>query len=370
METTTTATATSLDEFDPLDDPQVREVYENIKKQHGQIAAERYLLTVKPTDGMTATTPPVTTRDRNQGQQPSRTTLRTPERAPSPPPVPTDTGRSLPTDAQETAGVETVKDATPDSTTGAASGVRSTPPEGVTTAVRETAETPEAPPNELTDTAPESVALDAPIPETDSPLTAVSRTSRPPRKPTRSTAQVKQAFEAALAEFVAGDKPFKRTHVLAKAGLGAGFYQTYPSLRTKVDQAIANVGKPKPQPEAAPVTPTPAETETTAPAEAEPPVSQEVAEPPLTDPDPVNVNAGQLTTTQGTTLSHDCTPVAGLTWGNMSGLAAHWRDEQARLKQAISQLLVELDTATENAEAYERVLSLHSTGVTGETHGQ
>jgi len=52
----------------------------------------------------------------------------------------------------------------------------------------------------------------------------------------------------------------------------------------------------------------------------------------------------------------------------MAELAAHWQDEQTRLKQQMSLLLDQLDTATENANAYERVLRLHTPQTEGETH--
>jgi hypothetical protein len=56
-----TVNATSTDEFDPLDDPQVAAFYNRLRQQQGQLAADRYLLTVKPTGGMNATTPAVVT---------------------------------------------------------------------------------------------------------------------------------------------------------------------------------------------------------------------------------------------------------------------------------------------------------------------
>jgi len=359
-----TNSTTTVEEFDPLDNPQVRAFYDGVKQRQGVLAADRYLETIKPSGGMTATTVLVNT-DKHKQRKPAPTLTE---------PLPTRRSLAdaytfpddkLPEEEERSESKPTVEGNTTGGYTTPTAAVSQPDPTETTPGHPATSPTVQA------ETATTEAATPVQALKATSPVTVVTQTAQRKRKPARSTAEVKQAFENALAEFVKTNKPFKRTHVTKAAGLGASFYYTYPSLRTKVDAAIANVGKTKPQsqPERTVETmtseaSTATETLTAAtPVEPEPLVTEDTVEPEaaLTANTPVETDAGRLATTASTILTSNDRTGAGLTWNDLGGQAAHWRDEQTRLKQQMSQLLDQLDTATENANAYERVLRLHTT---------
>lgn len=386
MTETAIATTNILEDYDPLDDPEIRKLYDSIKTHQGQSAADRYLLTVT-SKAMQPTSPAVVARDRSLEQKQGATKGAEPQGGGSTMDAstcddsrsPTDeTLASVETPAAPTLVVAVPIEATAEATTTSlvetpttAEVVAEAPVETVTkTSVTVTVPLKDTPEIVLCQDEPVNTSMEAEQKDVASvaqPL--VSRPTvtnvvqtKPQRKPPRSTAQVKQAFETALAEFVKADEPFKRTHVLRKAELSPNFYDTYPSLRQKVDQAIANVGKPKPQ------TGTPMTRETDATPTTEPVVATQAAEPGAehTATSSDVAESGTLAKTDSTAVTDQHTTVAGLTWTDMEGLADHWKSEQVRLKQQISGLLTQLETAVANAEAYERVLELHSTKATGE----
>ena len=359
-----TATATTAEEFDPLDDPQVAKFYNRLKKERGQVAAERYLLTVTPTSGMTATTPTVVNTNRGAKEHPAKAA-----------PLLTD---PLPT-SRSLAGSDALTNAVLRPEEGTTRVVPAADPCTATATVP----TPTADSQETGDVTSSTSVSTSETPKTtvstataavvESPTNPVNRAGKRQRNPARSTATVKQAFEDALATFIESGQPFKRSHVLAKAGLGASFYYTYPSLRTKVEAAIADMTKSS-------QTKAPSQA-TTMSKQANQTASTTIAATASTLPvvntygSPVTA-VESLTATDSETQAETTTaltstqrPVAGLAWTEIEGLANHWRNEQAQLKQQISSLLADLDTAVENAEAYERVLQLHTPQTKGESHG-
>ena len=375
-----TDSTTTAEEFDPLDNPQIAAFYNGLKQRQGLVAAERYLLTAKPkpTDGMTVTTPPVVTSSKRTKELKAAPTLTEPlpasralagsdavlhvsttesESTTSLPVVVTEEAPILNMTHNERAEEASVEVATsnPVSTT-------------------ETLE-----PTVSTDT---SDVADA----TESPTTVVSSTSKRKRKPVRSTAEVKQAFEDALEMYFKAGKPFLRTHVTRAAGLGASFYYTYPLLRTKVDEAIAAISKPnkaKTQSQAttmsAPVSQAKSTTVTLEPSSTAAVAAvvpqaavtpTEVGNSPVVDEKEAVTAPGALTHTQETALTSTQRPVTGLEWTEIEALALYYRSEQAQLQQQISSLLADLDTAVENAKAYERVLQLHTPQTERTSHVQ
>jgi hypothetical protein len=234
-----TVNATSTDEFDPLDDPQVAAFYNRLRQQQGQLAADRYLLTVKPTGGMNATTPAVVTtngrtKEHNFKAAPTLTAPLPTSRALAGSDVFTNVILSFDEAAAEAepalkpAPIIVVTDLAP-----TAQGEQLA---NMSTAAVETAEPIKT--TVCTIQADQAARIDktekiSTIAEADRPETGVTPTAKRERKPARSTAAVKQAFEDALAAFVKADQPFRRSHVVQKAGLGASFYDRYPSLRTR-----------------------------------------------------------------------------------------------------------------------------------------
>jgi len=300
-----TTSTTTVEEFDPLDNPQVKAFYDGLRQRQGQVAADRYLLTVKPkpSGGMTATTPRVVTESRRTKEIKAAPTLTEP--------LPTRRSLAdaytfpddkLPEEEERSESKPTVE--------GNATVGYTTP----TSAVSQPDPTETTPSHPVSTTEPPAGAVNTGVTDmvdtaakTEGSTAIVSSTNKHKRKPVRSTAEVKQAFEDALANFVAAGKPFLRTHVTRAAGLGASFYYTYPSLRTKVDATIANVGKTKPQAQSevktmssevneAPI-PTPVTTE---PAVEEETVEPEAA---LTANTPVETDAGQLATAVSTAFN-------------------------------------------------------------------
>jgi|SRR5579883_511945 len=353
-----------MQSYNPLTNPGVAQIYNSLLRNQGHEAAQRYLATVTPKDGLRQQAPRVVTQSRRKDQKP-KPAARLSEPLPS---SRTLAGSDVLVNASVT---ESESDPPPEpaTETPVAAVVTETPPvEATRPNVPVSLASPEQSKTAVTPTSTSVETVAA-----ESPVTAVAdETAKPARKPARSTAEVKQAFEDALAAFVKAGKPFKRTHVLQKAGLGAGFYNTYPSLKTKVDVAIANLGKPQTQVQAEePMNRKPvAAVETPAQAPTQPSPQQEAeAATPMPTPaalSPEPSQTGQLATQSETTaVTHTHSPVGGLAWTELEGLAVHWRNEQARLKQQISSLLQDLDTAVENAEAYERVLQLHSTETPG-----
>jgi hypothetical protein len=184
------------------------------------------------------------------------------------------------------------------------------------------------------------------IDQADSPETAVTCAAKRERKPVRSTAAVKQAFEDALATFVEADKPFKRSHVVQKAGLGASFYDRYPSLRAKVDEAIANVGKPNPQLE---VETMPSEANGTPSAPSVTPDQPLATETVHNGQSQVN---GHHASTQPDT--------DGLAWSTLEAGLKHWQQERDRITAQITQLEKQLDEVIDNVNTHERIWALYA----------
>ena len=371
----TNTTTRAVDEFDPLDNPEVAAFYNRLRKQQSQTAADRYLLTVKPTGGMNAQTPAVATTNVKAKQHNSpQVTLVEP----------------LPTPALPSSDVLTnvllLPDEPPPEVEPALEPALKPTPTAVVTDLEPTAqdeqqadtpiaalETAEPPETTVCTVQADQADKIGKIDQADSPETAVTCAAKRERKPVRSTAAVKQAFEDALATFVEADKPFKRSHVVQKAGLGASFYDRYPSLRTKVDEAIADVGKPKTQAgtktmaseangtlSAQSVTPEqPLVTETVAPQTVLVATAMVRAESTDTMPAPTVA----LTGMNSTQLSTD-----GLSWATLEAGLKHWQQERDRIAAMIAQLELQLDEAIDNVTTHERVWALYAPRQVNESH--
>jgi hypothetical protein len=324
---TDTTTTTAVEEFDPLEDPQIAAFYNRLKKHQGQAAADRYLLTAKPAGGMNAFTPAVATTSTNGKAKPPNAT-QTVLVEPLPTPALPSSGalpNAILSPDEATTAVEpapTAGDVEP--TASQHKPLADTTPAAIETAV-ETEEPPEA---------TVSTAAAGKTDQADSPETAVTRKAKGERRPARSTAAVKQAFEDALAAFIEADRPFKRSHVVQRAGLGASFYDRYPSLRTKVDTAIANVGKPNPQLKVE-----------TMPSE----VNGAPSAPSATPDQPLVTE----------TVHNGQSQVNGLAWSTLEAGLKHWQQERDRITAQITQLEKQLDEVIDNVNTHERIWALY-----------